>query len=112
MHWRNTDHDHSLQMHHTSETVQGQVYFPIINYIRECRSLSHHRTKLNAAHAVGIATIVMVAAFKNLGNMTNAYGFAVSAVMIVTTSVVAIQTYYIKHLPWFVAVGFFLVSAQ
>ncbi|KAG8951578.1 hypothetical protein FRC04_005865 [Tulasnella sp. 424] len=80
-----------LRMIYTSETVQGQVYFPVVNYL------------------LMIGTIVMVAAFKDLANLTNAYGFAVSTVMFVTTSLVAIQAYYTKHLPLVVAVGFFLI---
>ncbi|KAG8988684.1 hypothetical protein FRB94_002992 [Tulasnella sp. JGI-2019a] len=80
-----------LQMTYTSETVQGQVYFPVVNY------------------ALAIATIAMVGAFKNLANLTNAYGFSVSAVMFVTTSIVAVQMRYTKHLPWVVPIAFFCV---
>ncbi|KAG8843145.1 hypothetical protein FRB96_004344 [Tulasnella sp. 330] len=80
-----------LKMIYTSETVQGQIYFPVVNY------------------ALGIATIIMVAAFKNLGNLTNAYGFSVSAVMFVTTSVVTIQMRYTKHLPVIIPFGFFCI---
>ncbi|KAG8907580.1 hypothetical protein FRB99_003504 [Tulasnella sp. 403] len=81
----------ALRMIYTSETVQGQVYFPVVNY------------------SLAIGTIIMVAAFENLSNLTNAYGFAVSTVMFITTSLVALQTYYTKHLPWFLALGFFLI---
>ncbi|KAG8998521.1 hypothetical protein FRB94_006866 [Tulasnella sp. JGI-2019a] len=78
-------------MIYTSETVQGQVYFPVINY------------------TLAIGTIAIVGGFKNLGNLTNAYGFAVATVMIVTTSLVAIQMYYTKHLPWPLAITFFFM---
>ncbi|KAG8998098.1 hypothetical protein FRB90_012379 [Tulasnella sp. 427] len=80
-----------LSMVYTSETVQGQVYFPVVNW------------------TLMIGTIIMVAVFKDLAKLTNAYGFAVSTVMFVTTSLVAIQAYYTKHLPLVVAVGFFLI---
>ncbi|KAG9017784.1 hypothetical protein FRB93_004595 [Tulasnella sp. JGI-2019a] len=80
-----------LKMIYTSETVQGQVYFPVINY------------------TLAIGTIAIVGGFKNLGNLTNAYGFAVATVMIVTTSLVAIQMYYTKHLPWPLAITFFFM---
>ncbi|KAG8908676.1 hypothetical protein FRC01_007308 [Tulasnella sp. 417] len=78
-------------MIYTSETIQGQVYFPVVNYL------------------LMIGTIIMVAVFKDLAKLTNAYGFAVSTVMFVTTSLVALQAYYTKHLPLVVAVGFFLI---
>lgn len=101
-----------LKMVYTSETVQGQVYFPIVNYVRECCPASCFTDAvITASLLVMIGTIVMVAAFKNLANLTNAYGFAVSTVMFITTSLVAIQTYYTKHLPWFIAIGFFAVSS-
>lgn len=101
-----------LLMVYTSETVQGQVYFPIVNYVRESHSsdLVPIRFLTILLTPVMLGTIVMVAAFKNLANLTNAYGFAVSTVMFITTSLVAIQTYYTKHLPWFLAIGFFVVS--
>ncbi|KAG8886271.1 hypothetical protein FRB98_001368 [Tulasnella sp. 332] len=78
-----------LKMIYTSETIQGQVYFPVINY------------------TLAIGTIAVVGGFKNLANLTNAYGFAVSTVMFVTTSLVAIQMRFTRHLPWLLAIGFF-----
>lgn len=56
-----------------------------------------------------IGTIIMVAVFQNLANLTNAYGFAVSTVMFITTSLVGLQAFYVKHWPLLVSVGFFLV---
>lgn len=99
-------------MIHTSETVQGQVYFPVVNYSRECvrESCAYRLDKLSLdGGAVAVGTIAMVGGFKNLPNLTNAYGFAVAAVMFVTTSLVAIQTVYTKHLPWILAIAFFSV---
>lgn len=63
-----------------------------------------------ADSSVFAITIAIVGGFKNLANMTNAYGFSVAVVFFVTTTLVAIQTYYTKHLPWILAVGFFVVS--
>lgn len=81
----------SLRLVYTSSKVQGQIYVPAANY------------------ALGLATIIVVAVFKNLGNLTNAYGFAVATVMIVTTSFLAIQIYCLKHLPLAFAIAFFIV---
>lgn len=54
-----------------------------------------------------IATTVIVAAFNNLNNLTNAYGFAVATVMFTTSVLISIQIRYIKHLPWIVGILFF-----
>ncbi|KAG8965644.1 hypothetical protein FRC03_000339 [Tulasnella sp. 419] len=80
-----------LRMVYTSEVVQGQIYIPTINYL------------------MMIGTIALVGAFQNLTNLTNAYGFAVSTVMIITTTLVALQCHYVKMLPWIVAVAFFVI---
>jgi K+ transporter len=77
-------------MIHTSETIQGQIYIPACNW------------------ALMIATIVLVAVFKNLQNLANAYGFAVATVMFSTSVLIAIQIPVIKHLPIVVGVAFFL----
>ena len=46
-----------------------------------------------------IATIIIVAAFNNATQLTNAYGFAVATVMFTTTVLIALQMRYVKHLP-------------
>jgi KUP system potassium uptake protein len=46
-----------------------------------------------------IATIVIVAAFNNATQLTNAYGFAVATVMFATTVLIALQMRYVKQLP-------------
>jgi len=51
----------------------------------------------------------MVAGFKDLAALTNAYGFAVSTVMFVTTTLIVIQIHYIKRKPWILAILCFLV---
>ena len=55
-----------------------------------------------------IGTIVIVAAFQNLANMSNAYGFAVATVMFSTSVLIAIQIPAIKHLPVVVGIAYFL----
>ena len=58
-----------------------------------------------------IATIIMVAAFKDLVNLTNAYGFAVATVMFTTSVLLTFQIRYVKKLPWVVAILFFIPFA-
>ena len=53
-----------------------------------------------------IATIVIVAAFNNSTNLTNAYGFAVATVMFTTSVLIMLQMRYVKHLPWIVGISF------
>ncbi|KAG8798547.1 hypothetical protein FRC16_007060 [Serendipita sp. 398] len=79
-----------VRMRYTSNTVQGQIYIPSINW------------------ALCVGTIIFVLIFKDLAKLTNAYGFAVATVMFVTTTLIAIQIPYVKHLPWIVAVAWFL----
>ena len=78
-------------MVHTSETIQGQVYVPAVNWI------------------LMIITIILVAVFDNLSNLTNAYGFAVATVMLSTSGLLAIQMFFVKKWPIIVPILFFLV---
>lgn len=55
-----------------------------------------------------IATTVIVAAFNNSTQLTNAYGFAVATVMFTTSVLISVQMRYVKHLPWIVGTLFLL----
>ncbi|KAI9452350.1 potassium transporter [Lactarius psammicola] len=78
-----------LHMVHTSDKSQGQLYIPVVNWI------------------LMIATIVLVAAFNDPMQLTNAYGFAVATVMFTTTVLIALQMRYVKHLPIIVSIHVF-----
>ncbi|KAF9077481.1 potassium transporter [Rhodocollybia butyracea] len=80
-----------LRMHYTSETIQGQVYIPAVNW------------------TLMIVTIIIVAVFSNLANLTNAYGFAVATVMFSTSVLLAVQMRYVKRWPLIISIGYFLV---
>ncbi|KAF8627713.1 hypothetical protein AX15_004284 [Amanita polypyramis BW_CC] len=80
-----------LRMYCTSDVFQGQVYIPAVNWV------------------LMFITIIVVAAFSNLQNLTNAYGFSVATVMFSTTILLAISMFYAKHWHWTIAVGFLLV---
>lgn len=80
-----------IKMLHTSEVIQGQIYIPAVNW------------------ALMIATIIVVAVFTNLANMTNAYGFAVATVMFSTAVLIAVHIYYIKRLPLIIALGYIII---
>ncbi|KAM6494401.1 Potassium transporter [Amanita muscaria] len=80
-----------LRMLCTSDEFQGQVYIPAVNW------------------SFMILIIVIVAAFANLTNLTNAYGFAVATVMFSTSILLAISMYYVKQWPWIVSILFVIV---
>ncbi|KAF8318168.1 potassium transporter [Clavulina sp. PMI_390] len=75
---------------YTNDRLHGQVYVPVANYL------------------LGMATIIVVGVFKNLANMSNAYGFSVATVMIVTSTFIAIQIYYVKQLPLIISFVYFV----
>ncbi|KAE9408952.1 potassium transporter [Gymnopus androsaceus JB14] len=80
-----------ILMHYTSETIQGQVYIPAVNW------------------TLMIITVIIVGVFSNLTNLTNAYGFAVATVMFSTSVLLAVQMYYVKKWPIIIAIAYFLV---
>ncbi|KAK2465375.1 hypothetical protein APHAL10511_002729 [Amanita phalloides] len=80
-----------LRMHCTSDKYQGQVYIPAVNW------------------TLMIVTIIVVAAFSDLENLTNAYGFSVATVMLSTSLLLAICMYYVKHLHWTIALAYLVV---
>ncbi|THV03032.1 potassium transporter [Dendrothele bispora CBS 962.96] len=79
-----------LRMIYTSEKIQGQVYIPAVNW------------------SLMIVTIIIVAVFSDLSQLTNAYGFSVSTVMLSTTVLLTVQMLWVKHLPVIIALGFLL----
>ncbi len=56
-----------IQVKHTSDETIGQVYVPAINWF------------------LMVGTVALVLAFRTSGNLSHAYGIAVSATMIITT---------------------------
>jgi len=79
-----------IRMRHTSETLQGQIYIPTINW------------------ALCIGTVAFVLIFTDLTRMTYAYGFAVATVMFVTTTMITFQIPYVKHKPWRLAIAWLI----
>ena len=77
-----------LRMICTSDVFQGHVYIPAVNWI------------------LMALTIIMVAAFGDSQNLTNAFGFSVATVMFSTSILLAVSMYYVKHWHWVVSVVF------
>ena len=61
-------------MNCTSETIQGQIYIPAVNYTSACTPLTGPKALL-ISPSVLVAVIIVVAAFKDLTALTNAYGY-------------------------------------
>lgn len=78
-----------IRMHHTSDLIQGQIYIPAVNWV------------------LMLVTIGLVGGFKDLAQLTNAYGFAVATVMLSTTGLLAIQMRYVKKWNIVVPITFF-----
>ncbi|KAJ8082836.1 hypothetical protein PM082_008693 [Marasmius tenuissimus] len=78
-----------IRIHHTSDTFQGQIYIPAVNW------------------CLMLACIIVLAAFDTTG-LFNAFGFAAATVMFTTSVMVAIQMHYVKRWPGIVGFVFFM----
>jgi KUP system potassium uptake protein len=66
-----------LQVIHTSVTQIGQIYIPLVNYI------------------LLTLTILTVILFRNSDNLASAYGITVTGIMVITTILAALLSFYI-----------------
>jgi KUP system potassium uptake protein len=83
-----------MHIQHTSESTQGQVYMPRVNW------------------GLMIGVMVLVVAFKSSGNLAAAYGIAVTGDMVITSLLAAIVFHEIwgwSKLKTGLLVGFFLI---
>lgn len=83
-----------MHIQHTSESEQGQVYMPRVNW------------------GLLLATMALVIGFRNSGNLAAAYGIAVTGDMVITSllaSVVFIEIWRWSKLKTYTLVGLFLV---
>lgn len=86
-----------IQVKHTSDETAGQVYVPLINWF------------------LLVGTVGLVLGFRESGNLANAYGIAVSATMLITTSLMLYVTTRIwKRGRWYLVpleIGFLFLEA-
>ncbi|GAA5838703.1 hypothetical protein JCM9279_003833 [Rhodotorula babjevae] len=78
---------------HTDDTSKGRIYAPGVNVL------------------LLIGTIGLTCGFGTEVGLTNAYGFAVSGVMLITTLTLALAMVQLKGLPVLVALAYFLAAA-
>lgn len=64
----------SIRLKYTNDLVQGQVYVPAANYLLVRTVILRVSDEDSSPQPQGIATIIVVAAFKDLAAMSNAYG--------------------------------------
>ena len=85
-----------LSIRHTSETEQGQIYIPFINW------------------ALMVAVIVLVLNFQTSSNLAAAYGIAVTGAMLIDTCLIAVLVAMVWRWKWWVWVpvvgGFFIID--
>lgn len=81
-----------LKVVHTSDSVFGQIYVPIVNLI------------------VGFGAIFLVINFKTSSALANAYAFAISATMLMTT--IAFGYVAVDRLKWKKAILVFLIPVM
>lgn len=82
----------AIKIIHTSSYFSGQVYVPVVNGL------------------LFLGTIAYTVGFGTSSGLTNAYGFAVATVLIVTTTFVGLSMVRIKGLPWILAIAFLLAG--
>lgn len=82
-----------IRIVHTDSTSRGRIFVPAINFL------------------VLVGTLGLTIGFGTEAGLTNAYGLAVSGVMFITTSILAVAMVQVKHLSVLVAIGYFLLSA-
>lgn len=111
----------AIRMRHTSSTLAGQVYFrappcsanrlmiswsPSANHVQFDYPPSYWPVVAAINYLLLVAVVAVVAGFGTETALTNAYGFAVSSVMLVTGSLLFLQMIYVKRLPWLVGIAF------
>ncbi|GAA6002540.1 KUP/HAK/KT family potassium transporter [Rhodotorula paludigena] len=78
---------------HTDSTSRGRIYVPMINFL------------------LFVGTIGLTCGFGTDVGLTNAYGFAVSGVMLITTLMIALAMIQLKGFPVLVALAYFFLAA-
>ena len=79
-----------LEIRHTSETQQGQIYMPRVNMI------------------LMVAVIVLVVAFESSTNLASAYGIAVTGDMVITSILASVV--FVRAWKWAVPVVFLIMA--
>ncbi len=74
-----------LSIMHTSQSHQGQIYIPLINWVLCC------------------AVILLVLFFRNSSNLASAYGIAVTGAMLIDTCLIAVLLLTVWKWKWWLA---------
>ncbi|GAA5888422.1 hypothetical protein JCM5296_000624 [Sporobolomyces johnsonii] len=81
-----------IKVVHTDDSQQGRIYIPVVNFL------------------LLVGTIGLTVGFGQSSNLTNAFGFAVSGVFIITTLTISVAIVEIKHLPIILALVFLVLA--
>ncbi|GAA5833011.1 hypothetical protein JCM3766R1_000398 [Sporobolomyces carnicolor] len=79
-----------LKIVHTDDNNSHRIFVPVVNFL------------------ILIGTIGLVCGFGTDVGLTNAYGFSVASVMIITTIMLSVAVVQLKHLHFLLAIAFFL----
>ncbi|GAA5906430.1 uncharacterized protein JCM6883_004477 [Sporobolomyces salmoneus] len=79
-----------LKIVHTDDNNSHRIFVPVVNFL------------------ILIGTIGLVCGFGTDVGLTNAYGFSVASVMIITTIMLSVAVVQLKHLNFLLAIAFFL----
>ena len=74
-----------LSILHTSQTHQGQIYIPLVNWV------------------LMVAVILLVLTFRNSSNLASAYGIAVTGAMLIDTCLMAVLLFAVWKWRWWLA---------
>lgn len=79
-----------MEIRHTSETQEGQIYMPKINMLLMC------------------SVLLLCLVFGNSSNLASAYGIAITATMLVSSTIAVVYIAYVKRKGlWFAALVMF-----
>ncbi|GAA5826471.1 hypothetical protein JCM5353_001833 [Sporobolomyces roseus] len=80
----------ALKIVHTDDANSHRIFVPVVNFL------------------ILVGTIGLVVGFGTDVGLTNAYGFSVASVMIITTIMLSVAIIQLKHLNFLLAIAFFL----
>ena len=76
---------------HTSQKAYGQIYIPSVNF------------------ALMVGVLICIGGFSTSSSITQAYGNAVSAVLLITTILLTVNMYVVYGLSWILPAGFLAI---
>jgi len=102
---------------HTDDTSKGRIYAPGVNVLLLVGTIGLSASPLSSSRSpraltnCSLSLALAACGFGTEVGLTNAYGFAVSGVMLITTLTLALAMVQLKGLPVLVALAYFMAAA-